>query len=293
MTAVTDTGVSGCRDESRRGYISGCVNNMVRLRIRYEKRGSIRFASHRDLMRAFRRSFASAGIPVSFSQGFNPHPRLSFGPSLRTGWESLDEYMDMLLDVPTPDLTARCNAHLPEGLRILETAALRESVPRLSADVAAAGYELYLAGADVFDKRGAGDGPPPSVPSAGDSDADADPGSLVLQGLESRIRERFTADGLNDSPHTDVKAVSPTILEIRVRRGGRAGGSKVSKEITIEYTSTMYGGKSLFPEDILYPFLGDPNGYGTPMRVVRKSLYVRRAGDYLSPISRAVVEKRI
>jgi hypothetical protein len=60
--------------------------------------------------------------------------------------------------------------------------------------------------------------------------------------------------------------------------------------ISIEYLSTMHGGRSLFPEDVLTPFLGDPSCYRVPMRVARKSLYVERSGKFVSPISRAAME---
>jgi hypothetical protein len=59
--------------------------------------------------------------------------------------------------------------------------------------------------------------------------------------------------------------------------------------VLIEYFSTMHGGKSLFPEDVLTPFLGGPARYATPARVVRSALYVDRGG-YVSPMSRAALE---
>jgi hypothetical protein len=63
-------------------------------------------------------------------------------------------------------------------------------------------------------------------------------------------------------------------------------------KVMIEYFSTMHGGKSLFPEDILTPFLGAPADYAAPVRVVRGALYVERGGRYVSPMSRAAMETR-
>ena len=132
------------RSSSGTGRQVDVTELMVRLRIKYEKRGPIRFTSHRDLLRIFRRCFAAGEIPVRFSQGFNPHPKFSFGPSLRTGWEGLDEYMDVFLETPIDDAVSRCNTHLPDGFRVIETARVSESVPKLSADVKAARYGVVL-----------------------------------------------------------------------------------------------------------------------------------------------------
>ncbi len=245
-------------------------------------------------MRVFRRCFASARIPVSFSHGFNPHPRLSFGPSLRTGWESLDEYMDVPLDMPVTDLAARCNAHLPQGLRILEAAVLCGSVPKLSVDVTAARYEISLDGADVFGEESEVDEQLPNRMFGRPARRETDRGTDVLGALESAIRERFAAGPKEDSSDGEAVPGAPVLLKVGTGVSqNEPSGSLKDTRITIDYLSTMYGGKSLFPEDILHPFLGDPTGYATPIRVVRTSLYVRRTGDYLSPISRAVVEKRI
>jgi radical SAM-linked protein len=56
-----------------------------RLRIRYAKRGRLRFTSHRDFSRAFERAVARARIPVAYSSGFNPHPRISYAGAAPTG----------------------------------------------------------------------------------------------------------------------------------------------------------------------------------------------------------------
>jgi hypothetical protein len=239
-------------------------------------------------MRVFRRCFASAKIPVSFSRGFNPHPRLSFGPSLRTGWEGLDEYMDVYLDAPSADFATCCNPYLPRGVRVLEAVVVGESVPKLSVDVSAVRYEVSLDGRDVFVGELVSD--TESQPATGWEDD----GQGSLERLKSLIRERFASAPRERASDGEAISSSPVLLEVGayLARNG-SGEPSMNKRITITYLSTMHGGRSLFPENILHPFLGDPTGYATPIRVVRKSLYVRRAGDYLSPISRAVVESRI
>ena len=69
----------------------------MRLRLRFTKRGKIRFTSHRDTARVWERTVRHAQIPIAYSQGFSPHAKLSFGLALSTGFESDAEYLDIEL----------------------------------------------------------------------------------------------------------------------------------------------------------------------------------------------------
>jgi radical SAM-linked protein len=99
-----------------------------RLRVQYAKRGRARFASHRDFGRAFERALRRAGIPMAFSSGFSPHPRISYANASPTGAASEAEYLEIGLATQTePDLVRdRLNAAMPDGLvivRVVEAAA--------------------------------------------------------------------------------------------------------------------------------------------------------------------------
>lgn len=244
---------------------------MVRFRIRYEKVGPIRYTSHRDLLRIFRRCLATADVPVCYSQGFNPHPRISFGPSLRTGWESLDEYLDVLLERPVDDLTMRCNTALPEGLEILEMAQAETSVPKLSADVMAARYQVTVDAANL-----APEGSPQWADFVRRAQANGHAGKWPLAELEDDLRRRFPSGAAS----VDGGA-GPSLLEINVDEQGDG--------LRIEYLSTMHQGKGIFP-DVLEPYFGDPDGMTVPFQVVRKALFVARRGAFLSPINKGVVQ---
>lgn len=93
-----------------------------RLRIRYAKRGRLRFTSHRDFSRAFERAVFRARVPMAYSSGFNPHPRISYAGAAPTGSASEAEYLEIgLAEVVDPDLVrARLEEALPEGLDVLE-----------------------------------------------------------------------------------------------------------------------------------------------------------------------------
>ena len=93
-----------------------------RLRVRYAKRGRMRFTSHRDFSRAFERAVFRARVPMAYSSGFNPHPRISYAGAAPTGSASEAEYLELALaEVVDPaDVHAMLDEALPAGLDVLE-----------------------------------------------------------------------------------------------------------------------------------------------------------------------------
>lgn len=93
-----------------------------RLRIRYAKRGRARFTSHRDFGRAFERALRRAGVPMAYSSGFSPHPRISYANASPTGAASEAEYLEIgLAEVCDPAAVQRAlDAALPPGLDVVE-----------------------------------------------------------------------------------------------------------------------------------------------------------------------------
>jgi len=93
-----------------------------RLRIRYAKRGRLRFTSHRDFSRAFERAIFRARVPMAYSSGFNPHPRISYAGAAPTGSASEAEYLEIALAavVDPAEIRGLLEEALPDGLDILE-----------------------------------------------------------------------------------------------------------------------------------------------------------------------------
>ena len=91
--------------------------------------GPVRFISHRDIARAFERAFRIAQLPISFTQGFSPRPKVSFGPASAVGYESECEYLDLeLADAVDADHVAHAVSNgLPEGIQV--TGAVRTCRP--------------------------------------------------------------------------------------------------------------------------------------------------------------------
>jgi radical SAM-linked protein len=93
-----------------------------RLRVHYAKRGRLRFTSHRDFSRAFERALVRARIPMAYSSGFNPHPRISYAGASPTGAASEAEYLEVgLAQILDPaDLARSLDDALPDGLDVVE-----------------------------------------------------------------------------------------------------------------------------------------------------------------------------
>lgn len=92
------------------------------IRVRFRKRGSLAYVAHLDLVRTFTKVIARAGVPVRFSEGFNPHPRFSFATAMSIGLESDYEFMDIRLCkmVDEAALVEALNQNLTEECPVIE-----------------------------------------------------------------------------------------------------------------------------------------------------------------------------
>ncbi len=127
-----------------------------KLRLRYTKRGRLRFTSHRDIARAFERALRRAQVPMAYSAGFSPHPKISWVGAAPTGVASEAEYVEISVAVRVePDrLRAALDASLPDGIDVVE---IVEAVPGTSLPdrVQASQWELVLPGVADEDLAGA------------------------------------------------------------------------------------------------------------------------------------------
>ena len=95
---------------------------MQHLVVRYAKRGKMRFASHRDVARAFERGVRKAGLPIAYSAGFTPHPKISYPGGAPTGVASEAEYLSLALTERQAETQVgqRLNAALPDGIDVID-----------------------------------------------------------------------------------------------------------------------------------------------------------------------------
>jgi radical SAM-linked protein len=122
------------------------------VRLRFSKIGKVRFTSHRDVARMWERALRRSRLPVGLSQGFSPHPLLSFGLALPTGCESHGEYLDARLEVsgsdelPYSELPALLTPLLPDGVVVQAAGLIGMAEGSLQQEVASCDWELEVHG---------------------------------------------------------------------------------------------------------------------------------------------------
>lgn len=119
-----------------------------RLRVRYTKTGRLRFTSHRDFARAFERALRRAGVPMAYSAGFSPHPKISYAGAAPTGVASLAEYLEIGLarEVEPDRVREALDAALPAGLDIVAVVALAGERTALADRLEASLWRVELPG---------------------------------------------------------------------------------------------------------------------------------------------------
>ena len=128
-----------------------------KLRIRYAKRGRLRFASHRDLARALERALRRAQVPMAFSAGFTPHPKISYLGAAPTGAASEAEYLEIgLAERRDPEqVRLALDDALPADVAVLECVEAAEGTGSLADRIDAAAWRVELPGVAVADLQAA------------------------------------------------------------------------------------------------------------------------------------------
>ncbi len=117
-----------------------------RLRLRFRRGEELKFISHLDMMRLWERVLRRAGIPLAYSEGFTPHPRLALAAPLSIGVTSEAELMDVFLTRPVSHqvFTQAVSRQLPSGIEILEARTVPPTLPSLQSQVHYAEYEVEM-----------------------------------------------------------------------------------------------------------------------------------------------------
>lgn len=233
------------------------------IRIAFTKRGKVRFISHRDVARAFERAFRIEQLPLAFTLGFSPRPKVSFGLALSVGHESDAEYLDLELAEPVAvgPLAAALSAALPEGLEVFDVVALADRAMALQEAVTAVEWNIEVI---------PGPGLEAGVPASGNVDArpelvatrvDAvlDSDTLVVE----RVRKGKTT-------HEDIRSV--------IRRIDVLGASEQGTLTAVELSTRP---TSVRPAELV-AVLGQEFCEG---RVRRTRQWIERDGERLDPLT--------
>ncbi len=120
---------------------------MKRLRITFSKGEELKYISHLDLMRAWERLLRRAGVPLAYSKGFNPHPKVSVAAPLPIGVSGEAELMDVFVEGEETPARIRemMEPQLPRGLRVVDVREVSAEAPSLQSELRFADYEVDLA----------------------------------------------------------------------------------------------------------------------------------------------------
>jgi radical SAM-linked protein len=118
----------------------------MRARITFSKQGALRYTGHLDLHRLWERAMRRADLPLSYSQGFHPQPKISLASALPLGFSSRGEVMDVRFnaEIPTEEIAARLKDSLPPDIQVINVESVDERIPALQTQVLSATYDVHL-----------------------------------------------------------------------------------------------------------------------------------------------------
>jgi radical SAM-linked protein len=220
----------------------------MRARVRFSKLGKVKWTSHRDVARMWERALRRAGLPVAYSEGFSPRPKLHFGLALSTGHESLAEYLDVDLrgEVELDGWRELLTPALPVGLDVMAAVPVTPGAPSLQQDVVACTWEL-------------------TVPGIGIDDAEASVARVLAADVLEVERTRKGVASVDD--------IRADVLALRVL--GEDGSGTV---LAAELATT---GRALRPAELLGACLPGHE----PHRVLRTHQWIERDGARCEPIA--------
>lgn len=202
------------------------------IRIRYTKAGRVRFVSHRDVARLFERALRRLRLPVAYTEGFSPRPKLSFGLALTVAHESEAEYLDVELKhaIDLEALPAELTAALPDGMTVQAVVANEPGIMSLQQAIVSCDWTIEVLGAPedcvrtaVADVLAAGELPMERVRKGKTTVSDVRPAILHLEVTGPTtdgvaLRATLATESVSLRPAELVRALGPDLVEGRVRR---------------------------------------------------------------------------
>jgi radical SAM-linked protein len=149
-TSSVEEGMYGRKRKSVRGKSNYAGLYGTRIRVKYGKNDMSRFTGHLDMVRIFSRTLRRSDIPVAYTQGYHPHSKVSFGPSLTLGMKSIAEYIDFSLSAVYPNIEEALRKSFPEGFSLIDIQVIPERVESLNEVIKFAEYYVRCEVNDVI-----------------------------------------------------------------------------------------------------------------------------------------------
>jgi radical SAM-linked protein len=205
----------------------------MRIRIIFSKQGALRYTGNLDLHKILERSIRRAALPLAYSQGYHPQPKLNLAAALPLGFASRAEVMDIWLNDGVEDVVSPLQANVPPGLTILGAEEVDEREPSLQSQVIAAEYEVEIT------EAGYGSGLNEKIASVMASE------SLPRERRGKQYDLRPLIEALTPGPLSSPQAVSPR------RALGPDGGAPKGRGETLTMRLTAREGATGRPEEVL------------------------------------------
>ena len=220
----------------------------MRVRLRYVELGPIRFLGHRDLARCWERAIRRAGLPIAYSEGFSPRPKMHFGLALSVGHESDAEYLDLDLTEPVvvSSLPSLLSPLLPAGVDVDAAIEVEFNADALQAIVDEVTWHIEPEGVDAVDLS---------------ARARALLGRDTVMAVLERKGKQVTED------------IRPAMIDLAVESGGHCGGPTLIVDLATRP-------RSIRPAELLAQF--DPPI--APRRVRRHEQWITTDGIRRPPL---------
>lgn len=243
---------------------------MSKIRFQFAKGSEVKFISHLDIINVFTRAFRRAEIPIAYSRGFSPHPKINFASALPVGSTSKAEFADIELDedIKVEDFISRVNAQLPSGIMILKA----QEIPlRSESLMAQTGFASYVIRIPEFDCQAVND-----LESKIQSTMSSDQ-IVIGRSLKSKHSDKRNTD--NISP-IDVK---PSIKSIKL-------SGCDNRTLQLEMVLGDGGSKKVRPEEIislLFSELAEDGKHDhkiSALDIQKTEFFIESQGRFFSPM---------
>lgn len=194
----------------------------MRLRVRYRKQGRLRFIGAIDVGRVWERALRRADLPIAYSEGFSPHPKVSFTDALPLGYASDGEYAELTFAGPIdiPSAVAALNPAFPEGMSVTTAVEVADGSPKFAKLLQASAWDVvYPDGADLSRTvRAAADAAALVVPRERKGEStDVDIRPAIHQISSSGPRVRVVVHHIDHLPPDTAVAVRPSEVDLALR----------------------------------------------------------------------------
>jgi radical SAM-linked protein len=226
--------------------------------LQYSKGEEVKFLSHLDLMRAMEKALRRAQLPMAFSEGYNPHPRVAYASALAVGVTSEGEYLDLELeeDLSAQEVVERLNHALPSGLKVLAAVPVTKRKKSLMALINMARYQVVISHFQVIEQE--------------------DVEKMIVQVL-SRSTYVVSRQGKRGVRQVDIR---PGLFELQ--------GRVVNQKLILQMDVQTGSGGNVRPEEVveMVKEVGSFS-WGEKIQIHRVGLYICEKGKNWSPLEKA------